>query len=251
MTRLDHAVIFVDDVDEAMHQYAANGFTVSMGGIHAGGLTHNALIPFADGTYVELLGFTWSSAFQDLLEALTTGAMAARLEGSTALDRRFLPRGGSGPGLADFAVSCDNLDAVITAAGGEGLVIDGPFPGSRRKPDGTEISWNLAMPRDSILPFLIEDVTDRQRRVQPVEVSHHANGVTGIAEVRYRVNEPGLESFTKLAKALGVSVRPDSHSAILHLPVGQVSLRVGVEAEERPYEVSFALTEGRRLSHPQ
>jgi hypothetical protein len=251
MTRLDHAVIFVDDVAEAMHQYAANGFTVSTGGTHAGGLTHNALISFADGTYVELLGFTWSSAFQDLHKALTTGVMAARLEGSTALDRRFLPRGSTGPGLADFAVSCDNLDAVITAARGEGLVIDGPFPGSRHKPDGTEVSWNLAMPRDNILPFLIEDVTDRRRRVQPVDVSHHANGVTGIVEVRYRVNETGLESFTKLANALGVSVRSDTHSAILDLPVGQVSLSVGVVAEERPYEVSFALTEGGRLSHPQ
>ena len=57
ITGIDHIVILVADLDRAQAEYAAAGFTVVPGGEHAGGLTHNALVAFADGTYLELLAF--------------------------------------------------------------------------------------------------------------------------------------------------------------------------------------------------
>src|SRR5918998_5896519 len=54
---LDHFVIVVADLDRAIEDYAALGFTVTPGGVHADGRTHNALVPFADGTYLELIAF--------------------------------------------------------------------------------------------------------------------------------------------------------------------------------------------------
>ena len=40
--QLDHAVIAVDDLDAAVQNYRALGFTVVRGGVHANRATHNA-----------------------------------------------------------------------------------------------------------------------------------------------------------------------------------------------------------------
>jgi Glyoxalase-like domain len=55
LTRLDHLVILVNDLDLAAADYERLGFTVTPGGEHADGLTRNALIPFDDGFYFKLV----------------------------------------------------------------------------------------------------------------------------------------------------------------------------------------------------
>ena len=57
LTRLDHLVILVLDLELASDDYRKLGFSVSPGGEHADGLTRNALVPFEDGTYLELVSF--------------------------------------------------------------------------------------------------------------------------------------------------------------------------------------------------
>src|SRR5947209_20139811 len=54
ITRVDHAVIAVRDLDEAIRRYQALGFDVRPGGRHVGLGTHNALIRFGLD-YLELL----------------------------------------------------------------------------------------------------------------------------------------------------------------------------------------------------
>jgi catechol 2,3-dioxygenase-like lactoylglutathione lyase family enzyme len=54
LTRLDHLVILVRDLDRAVRGYEGLGFAVTPGGEHADGLTRNALIPFRDGSHLEL-----------------------------------------------------------------------------------------------------------------------------------------------------------------------------------------------------
>jgi catechol 2,3-dioxygenase-like lactoylglutathione lyase family enzyme len=46
---LDHVVIAVNDLDRAVADYQSLGFTVYPGGVHHGGVSHNALIVFEDG----------------------------------------------------------------------------------------------------------------------------------------------------------------------------------------------------------
>src|SRR2546430_17587272 len=53
---LDHVVIMVPDLEAAIRDYTELGFTVVRGGSHPTG-THNALIAFPDGAYVELIAF--------------------------------------------------------------------------------------------------------------------------------------------------------------------------------------------------
>ena len=57
LTRLDHLVILVYDLERAVRGYEELGFTVTPGGEHADGLTHNALVAFEDGSYLELVAF--------------------------------------------------------------------------------------------------------------------------------------------------------------------------------------------------
>ena len=53
---IDHLVVVVPDLDTAIANYTALGFTVVPGGRHPIG-SHNALIAFEDGAYIELLAF--------------------------------------------------------------------------------------------------------------------------------------------------------------------------------------------------
>ena len=53
---IDHIVIAVVDLAVASRNYEGLGFTVVPGGRHPVG-THNALIAFADGAYIELIAF--------------------------------------------------------------------------------------------------------------------------------------------------------------------------------------------------
>ena len=45
---IDHIVILVDDLDQAIQSYTEAGFTVIPGGEHTGGATHNALVAFRE-----------------------------------------------------------------------------------------------------------------------------------------------------------------------------------------------------------
>lgn len=164
---IDHIIILVDELDAASAQYQALGFTVFPGGRHPRG-THNALVPFQDGTYLELIAF-WDP--ND-----TTHPWHQRLAG---------PRG-----LIDFALRSDALDADVAALAQRGLHYTAPQEGSRERPDGVMVVWKGAMPVDTEakLPFLIEDVTDRERRV-PSEAATHANGVTGVERIVVAVDD--------------------------------------------------------------
>jgi hypothetical protein len=54
---LDHLVIAVNDLAQTMRDYQSLGFTVQPGGKHPGRQSHNALVVFEDGTYLELIAW--------------------------------------------------------------------------------------------------------------------------------------------------------------------------------------------------
>ena len=75
---------------------------------------------------------------------------------------------------------------------GAGVAINNPVPWSRKRPDGYELKWLLALATGShrgVAPFLIEDVTPRFERI-PQEWKHK-NGITGFASITVAVGEIG------------------------------------------------------------
>ncbi len=165
MHRIDHVVLVVRDLAQASWDFGGLGFNVFYGGAHASGETHNALIPFADGSYLELLA--WKKRPGDLR------GPADRWSGW-----RF-----RGEGLVDFALAPDDLPAALRGARERDIELLGPVPGGRSRPDGVEIAWELALPNGFDLPFLCADVTPRSLRVPGGSAGSHENGVTGIGRV--------------------------------------------------------------------
>ena len=162
---LDHAVILVNDLDAAIADYRALGFTVRRGGTHAGGATHNALVGFADGSYLELIAF------------LLRGS-GHRWDAAAARGRE---------GFIDFALLPDSVAAVVEGARSRGLAYQGPQDGGRLRPDGERLQWQTGTPPTPDLPFLCGDVTPRALRVPEGDVRVHANGVLGVAAITLAV----------------------------------------------------------------
>lgn len=176
---IDHLVILVEDLAEAVEDYEALGFYVSPGGEHTDGATHNALISFADGTYLELLAFK-----------------------AEAPEHRWWRHRAAGEGLIDFALLPGDVEADVAAARARGLPIVGPVPGGRERPDGVRIAWKTAVADAPELPFLCADVTPRELRVPPP--GHHANGASGIFRVTVAVRDVEA-SAARYAALLGAA----------------------------------------------
>ncbi len=169
ITGLDHVVLVTLDLASTVADWRERGFSVHMGGAHAGGLSENALVGFADGSYVELFAFVH----------------LARARGT----HQWAPVAERGGGWADFALESNDL-AQDTAALAD-LVARPMEDGGRTRPDGLRIAWRSAR-LVAPLPFLIEDVTARELRVPSGDAATHANGTNGIARVVLGARDPAL-----------------------------------------------------------
>lgn len=182
MSRLiDHAVIAVQHLDAAVQDYRDLGFIVVPGGIHANRATQNALIIFADGSYLELLAATGEPPLPGLIDF------------SVLLD--------NGEGLVAFALRSDDLTAEAARLRVNGLAVGDVIPGERRRTDGIVIRWKLALLDGGFAPFLIQDVTPRGWRV-PTDpaFSAHPNRAMGIQEIQIAARDIALggDRYTKL-----------------------------------------------------
>ena len=194
LTRLDHLVILVRDLELASADYESLGFAVTPGGEHADGLTRNALVPFEDGTYFELVSFLDPEDPTDNVWGW----------------RGFLPY----EGLIDYCAASDDLDSDASRLESLGFVIDGPDDGGRLLPDGGEIRWRSARIRQEgrLLPFLIEDLTPRELRVPGGPAARHPNGATCIS--RLETSAPDARQASSSLSALA-DITNDTETSVL------------------------------------
>jgi hypothetical protein len=169
ITRLDHVVIAVRDLEEAMRRYRALGFDVRPGGKHTGLGTYNALIRFGLD-YLELI------AVYDEAEA--------RANGRDGILDFLEDREG---GLARFALASIDLDEDAARWRGTGLAAVGPYAMERERPDGTVLSWRLLVPSTpgwrTALPFLIQWDQPDDERLRVEGIGEHANGAVRVSRV--------------------------------------------------------------------
>jgi len=163
---IDHLVIVVQDLAKAAADYERLGFTVVPGGKHPVG-SHNVLISFADGSYLEVIAF-----YRE--------AMAHRWWNPLEKGERFV----------DFCMQTDDLQGDTRKLRTAGVAINDPVPWSRTRPDGYELKWLLSLATGAhrgVAPFLIQDITPREERVPPPLT--HKNGVLAIDTVTVAVGE--------------------------------------------------------------
>ncbi|MFC6723255.1 VOC family protein [Halobium palmae] len=157
---LDHVLFAGGALPRLRATFEAYGMPATYGGVHGNGITQNALIGFDDGSYIELLA---------LCDGVDTDTVAPRRD---AYLRNDLGPCGWALEVDDVAVAADRFTA-------RGISVEGPVTLGRDLPDGSRTEWQLVYLGDAdtepgaALPFLIEDVTPRKRRIEPTD------GVTG------------------------------------------------------------------------
>jgi catechol 2,3-dioxygenase-like lactoylglutathione lyase family enzyme len=166
--QIDHIVIAVHDLAQAIDDYRALGFTVAPGGDHPGRASHNALVVFADGAYLELIA--WKAPAPD--------------------DRWYRDLGRAGEGLVDFALLPSDTAALARVARERRLAtFSGTVDGGRLRPDGVQVRWQTARNATADLPFLCGDLTPRALRVPEGAARTHANGARGVHRLDVAVHE--------------------------------------------------------------
>jgi catechol 2,3-dioxygenase-like lactoylglutathione lyase family enzyme len=189
ITRFDHAVIAVADLERAIESYRALGFDVSPGGRHEHRGTHNALIRFGGADYLELLGV------YDPEKAIESG-LNGRTLAEFVRDRQG--------GLVGHCYATDDIEAEAERTREAGLEMVGPFEMKRERPDGRVLTWRLLVPQDvpwrRRWPFFIEWDDPDEERLAVEGVGDHPNGARSVCGVSVAVR--ALEEAVRLYSIL-------------------------------------------------
>lgn len=201
---IDHILIAVDDLNTACQCYQRLGFDVVMGGEHPRAGTHNALITLADGCYLELIAVKNPDLAQHVPfanQALHSLKTAHR--------------------LAHAALDSSDLQNDAAAIQLHGLAMENIIEGTRQRPDGQVLHWQMANCVDERLPFLIQDITARELRVpQPTK----GIGVTSkLNKLVWQVPalEQRLKQFTQLLGCNPTGQKFQLQRGVIELVVGE------------------------------
>jgi catechol 2,3-dioxygenase-like lactoylglutathione lyase family enzyme len=184
ITRFDHVIIGVRDLDVATQRYQQLGFDVRPGGRHTGLGTHNAIIRFGLD-YIELL------SIYDEAEA-----RASKLGGPVLLDFLHKREGG----LLGYALAVADIEQEAERFRGTELLVEEPFAMQRLRPDGRLLTWRLLIPGGlgwrRPWPFLIQWDAPDEQRLSWEGLGTHPNGAS--AWIGAAVAVRNLESATDL-----------------------------------------------------
>ena len=226
--QLDHVVVLVGSLADAAAGFRAAGFTVTPGGRHDAIPTENALVCFADSSYLELLAARDPATRDELRGLRASPRWDQHLKGASAIARRFLPVLAGPDGVADWVLrgetSLARHAAKLRAAG---VRASGPVRMSRERADGERLAWELLLPETGLHAFWIADLTPRERRVPGSAATTHANGARGIAAVRVRAPSVPAAAL-ELGDALGRVPRVERGRTVL--PLAETVIEV-VEGE--------------------
>lgn len=150
--RIDHVTVAGERLAALEQQAAAVGLQVQYGGVHQNGATEMAIASFPDGSYIEFIA---KAPHAD------PAAFAAHHWA------RFID-GNAGP--CAWAVRPKDFAAQTDWFKSKGVPVE-VKDGGRKRPDGEELRWQTASVgtegSGEFLPFLIRDLTPRERRAYP------------------------------------------------------------------------------------
>ena len=132
----------VPDLAEAIRSFEnALGVAPSFGGRHTGVGTHNAILPFCDDIYLELIAIDPEADVPSIPRPFGLDILVA-------------------PSLVTWAVRSRAIEADFELSKANGYDPGIVVPMTREEPDGTLLSWKLTLqtrPRgDGLVPFVID-----------------------------------------------------------------------------------------------
>lgn len=182
LTRIDHVIVGVGNLEHGMAEFESlTGVRPVIGGVHPGAGTRNALLSLGEGTYLEILG---PNPAEPVASAEVEELRALKL-----------------PTPIGWAVSTGDASALRSALKPIGIELTPPEPGSRRKPDGTLLSWvtygfaNLDHP---LAPFFI---TWSDPALHPSRTSPRGCTLRSVS-----IQDPSADQLRRAIDPLGVKV---------------------------------------------
>lgn len=149
---VDHAGICAYQLEPLQKAFAAMGLETIYGGAHSTSGTHNALLGFDDGSYLELIAPNPDSA----VKTKTNDYDALKPDRAQT---------------CFWATGSRNILNDVLQLRKLGFEIQSPQLGSRKRPDGILVVWDTAAFDEKsggdILPFFIQDRGLRSIRIKP------------------------------------------------------------------------------------
>jgi catechol 2,3-dioxygenase-like lactoylglutathione lyase family enzyme len=226
LTRIDHVMICVPDLERGIETYRRIGFDVRPGGAHPGRGTHNA-IAFNGEDYLELL------AVRDRAEYLAASPDGGLLD--------FIDRGG---GFRYVAVQSDDLAADVAAMRARGVDVSDAADGERRTPAGRTLRWKSARlgPANALPIFFVQHLTplaERRGGAGP-----HPNGAQRVDRVYIAVSDVS-SSAAVYSRALGLPPPTIQRGAVIKadmavFDLGPTGLTVAQPMEPGPAAEAMA-----------
>jgi len=204
----DHLVYAVPDLDSGMAQVERLlGVKPSIGGVHPGRGTRNALVGLGPAVYIEIL-------------APDPGQPAPQKPRSFHLDDVQTPR------LVGWGAHGRDVHAIFAEAKAKGVALGEIGSGGRKRPDGVELKWTFTDPDallgGGVVPFFIE---------WGAGSPHPAKSAPeGAKLVALKAEHPDPASVERMLKVLGVDM-PVARGpapaliAVIDCPKGRVELR--------------------------
>jgi len=188
---LDHILVGCNDLQKGIDFIEQHtGVRAAFGGVHPGRGTQNALLslgastPAQMGHYLEIIAL---DPKQERVEQDYAKVMVEHLKKLTS------------PALVGWAAHTNNIEAVATKLKSENIPFGGPYPGSRRRPDGNTLQWktiNLQDDANGLLPFFIEW---GQATTHP-----STDAPQGCQLLRFELATPNSAAFSKLTEKLAL-----------------------------------------------
>jgi hypothetical protein len=201
---IDHLILAIDDLQKGLESFGRlTGVRPELGGEHPGRGTANALVSLGQGRYLEILAHA---------------SKTARLDPSWGDSFRH---GSLTP--VGWALHSRDLARTVADLRKAGLPVSTPQPGSRKRPDGSTLTWRTAAlegPQLSLSPFFIQwgEVTVHPSTTSP----------RGCELVRVAITAPEPGSLRRLLRTTGVNVEvkqgtPERMAFTLRCALGEVT----------------------------
>ena len=227
-SQLDHIVVLLPhETLSTLQDRLKDSLTVAPGGTHANGITHNKLLLFQDGVYIELIAFFPSASPSD-----RQNHPWGSLPENTIVDFAYTL-----PEESDFPP----IQERVHKANAGGIEYSDLEAGGRTREDGTVLKWAVAHAhRENLqlgeLPFWCIDRTDRKFRVpyEGSDLTTHPSGVSGVSKVVLTIPKGDVEDVSNAYTAIhGSSAGGEGNSWNFGVPAGRkfgeqtLSLREG------------------------
>lgn len=151
--KIDHITVGGENLDTLRHAFTSmTAIQTEYGGPHSNGATEMATVSFPDGSYLEVIAIQKNAS----PTALAAHPWATFMNNNA--------------GPCAFAIRAPNMGAIVDHFKNVGIDVSAPQRSGRTRPDGERLDWettNVGTGHGTFFPFLIRDITPREKRAYP------------------------------------------------------------------------------------